>query len=255
MIAAAQGPGHVDLPIRLAAGLAVVGAMAQLGAEMSVVGSRFADCAAPGVVSTSGGTVAVEDCSFEGNLFAGLMAINGSLSVQGCHVGSAGFHPGEGGGVGLFGWEPAGEGELSLSVGDSMFEGNDNQAWYLVSGREGETKFAGNRLVDVGDGSWLAADAWFIELDTPPVLTGNCFSGPRQLLLDSASADLSGNAYLADPALEYTIHQQRCSNVDPVDVGAEILPDPDGLEICGPIFGIGPPLEYLFWLSETSPIE
>lgn len=33
LIAAAQGPGHVDLPIRLAAGLAVVGAMAQLVAR------------------------------------------------------------------------------------------------------------------------------------------------------------------------------------------------------------------------------
>lgn len=228
-----------------------VGAMAQRGAKMSVTDSRFVGCDAPGVVSTTGATVTVDGSSFDDVLFSGLMVINGSLSVDGCHVGGAGFHPSEGGGVGLFAWEPAGDESLSLAVSDSVFEGIDNHGWYVVNGRGGETEFSGNRVVDVGDANAYSADAWFVDLDTPPVLLANCFSGPRQLLFDDASASLSGNAYLADPSGVFTIHQQRCGAVDVIDVSQEILPDPDLLEICADVNTLGPLLEYMFWLSET----
>ena len=250
-------------PTNVAAGFGVV---VQANATVAVLDLRVEDNEGPGLYVVNGGTLDAWDASLQRNGFAAAVVANGSLALHAGTVSGSTFHSGEGGGVGVFGWDLVGPPDIELDGVE--FSDLPGPALYLRG--PGRYVMRGCDIQDTGTRPWLPGGVLAVEGVQPwhefydtgyftgLLLEGNTFSdlSSDAVLLDSSSATLDFDAEGAPNTFAdldgVPLVWQRCTDV----FAPEILDGSISPPSCEPVpRGLGSLLEYRLWLAETDPVE
>ncbi len=243
------------------------GIVVQEGASLVGTTLLVEDNEGPGLYSVRGGSLDASDVTLRGNAFAGAVVLGAWLGVRGGTVSGSVPHPSEGGGVGVFGWDPWGPPDIELEG----VEFTDLRGPALYARGPGRYRMLGNTVSGTGTppyvpGGVLAVEGvepwhWSVQLAdvTGLLLEGNTFAGLAgdAVLLDSSSGTLdahpdTGAANTFTDVAGLPLVWQRCSETATPDVLDGSTSAPGCLAVPQ---SLGPLLEYRLWLGETDPVE
>ena len=244
-----------------------LGVSVQEGASITAFGLQVEDNEGPGLYVVMGGTFEAWDATLDRNSFAAAVVLGGNLVLHGGAVSGSTSHPGEGGGVGVFGWDnwdPP-----HIEVDGVRFSDLDGPALYLRS--PGRYVMRDCEVSDTGTSPSLPGGVLAVGGVEPWQEVGDTGHFTGLLLEGNTLSDLSGDAILLDSSSAILdLHPetgapntfvnldgvpllwQRCTDI----LAPEILDGSIAAPSCEPMpRGLGALLEYRLWLDETDPLE
>ena len=236
------------------------GLVCQGGANVNASGISVTGTEGPGMFVTSEGRLSCEECTLEGNAFAGSVGWNGFLELIDAVVTGNASDDELGGGVGIYTSNRWGTSTLILR--DSEVTAHPLAAVWLDSGwpfDDNSSSLTGNTLS--GGGGQTLSPAVQVHGDAVFATGTSAWDGERGLLLESntfrdstgagvfldgSSAQLLDNTYIGNAV---DLWQQGCEGV-PLPVGLE---EAALVELCPEYDRITAPLEFHLFLEEEPP--